>query len=127
MSLDPITAGIDLASGIINRLWPDKSEAERAQLAAAVSIVQGQLDINKEEAKSASIFVAGWRPFIGWVCGFALAYTYIGYPMLIWALSIWKPGIAPPKLVTDNMLYELMFGMLGMAGLRSFDKSKGVA
>lgn len=127
MSLDPITAGIDLASGVINRLWPDKSEAERAQLAAAVSIVQGQLDINKEEAKSASIFVAGWRPFIGWVCGFALAYTYIGYPLLIWALSIWKPGIVPPKLVTDNMLYELMFGMLGMAGLRSFDKSKGVA
>lgn len=126
MSLDPLTAGIDLVTTTINKIWPDKSEQEKAQLAAAIQIVQGQIDVNKEEAKSSSIFVAGWRPFIGWVCGMALAYTYIVYPMMIWGFSMWKPGIVPPKLGNDGMLYELMFGMLGMGGLRTFEKIKGV-
>lgn len=69
MALDPLTAGIDLVNTAINKIWPDKSEQEKQQLAAAVVIVQGQLDINKTEAASSSTFVAGWRPFIGWVCG----------------------------------------------------------
>jgi Holin of 3TMs, for gene-transfer release len=127
MSLDPLTAGIDLAKTAINKIWPDKTEAEKAELAAAVTILQGQMAINTEEAKSQSVFVAGWRPFIGWVCGSALAYTYIGYPFLIWVMSVWHPEIAPPKLMNDGMLYELMFGMLGMGGLRTFEKYKGVA
>lgn len=127
MSLDPLTAGIDLAKTAIDKIWPDKSEAQKAELAAAVTILQGQLSINTEEAKSSSVFVAGWRPFIGWVCGAALAYTYIGYPFLIWLMSVWHPEIVPPKLVNDGMLYELMFGMLGMGGLRTFEKYKGVA
>ena len=127
MSLDPLTAGIDLAKTAIDKIWPDKSEAQKAELAAAVTILQGQMAINTEEAKSASVFVAGWRPFIGWVCGAALAYTYIGYPFLVWILSIWHPEITAPKLGNDAMLYELMFGMLGMGGLRTFEKYKGVA
>jgi hypothetical protein len=117
----------DLAGTVINKIWPDKSEAEKQQLAAAVSLVQGQLDVNKEEAKSTSVFVAGWRPFIGWVCGSALAYTFILYPFLTWGTTIWFPEIVPPKLVTQDMLYELLFGMLGMSGLRTFEKFKGVA
>lgn len=127
MSLDPLTAGLDLARSAIDKIWPDKSEAEKAQLAAAVSIVQGQIDVNKAEASNPSMFVAGWRPFIGWVCGSALAYTYVGYPFLLWILSVWKPGVVPPVLGNDGMLYELMFGMLGMGGLRTFEKVKGVA
>jgi hypothetical protein len=127
MALDPVTAGLDLVNTTINKIWPDKSEQEKQQLAAAVSLVQGQLNVNIEEAKSASIFVSGWRPFIGWVCGSALAYTYLGYPLLIWAASIWKPELTVPKLGNDGMLYELLFGMLGMGGLRTFEKVKGVA
>ena len=127
MALDPLTAVTDLATTAINKIWPDKSEQEKQQLAAAVAIVQGQIDINKNEASNPSVFVSGWRPFIGWVCGIALAYTYIVYPMSLWALSVWHPALIPPKLVNNEMLYELLFGMLGMGGLRTFEKYKGVA
>ena len=117
----------DLAGKAIDKIWPDKSEQERQQLAAAVAIVQGQLDVNKAEATNSSTFVAGWRPFIGWVCGMALAYTYIGYPLLVWAAAVWRPEFKPPVLGLDNMLYELLLGMLGLGGLRTFEKVKGVA
>lgn len=127
MALDPLTAGLDLATSVINKLWPDKSEQERAQLAAAMALVQGQLEINKAEASSPSVFTSGWRPAIGWVCGCALAYTYIGYPFLLWAGALWFPEIKPPVLGNDGMLYELLFGMLGLGGLRTFEKVKGVA
>lgn len=115
----------DLAKTAINKIWPDKTEQEKAQLAAAVQIVQGQIDTNKEEAKSDSIFVAGWRPFIGWICGSALAYTYIGYPLLLWGTALWAPLFKPPVLGNNDMLYELMFGMLGMGALRTWEKVKG--
>ena len=126
MSMDPLTAGIDLATVAINKIWPDKSAAEAAQLAAAVAIVQGQLDTNKAEATSTSPFTSGWRPFIGWVCGAALAFQYIFRPMLAWVGIVtghsWTdlPGI-------DDNLWQLMLGMLGLGGLRSFEKVKGVA
>lgn len=127
MSADPITAVADLAGTVIDKIWPDKTEAERAELAAAVAIVQGQLQVNQAEAASPSVFVAGWRPAIGWVCGGALAYTYLLYPILMWAAAIWWPNLSPPKLGNDGMLYELLLGMLGLGGLRTFEKVKGVA
>lgn len=127
MSADPITAVADLAGTVINKIWPDKTEAERAQLAAAVAIVQGQLAVNQVEAASPSLLVSGWRPAIGWVCGGALAYTYLLYPILMWAAAIWWPNLSPPKLGNDGMLYELLLGMLGLGGLRTFEKVKGVA
>ena len=127
MANDPLTAVSDLANTVINKIWPDKSEAEKQQLAAAVAIVQGQIDTNKEEAKNPNVFVSGWRPFIGWVCGVSLGYTYIGYPLLLWVSAAWFPTLSIPKLVNDGMLYELLFGMLGLGGLRTFEKWKGVA
>ena len=66
MALDPLTAGVDLATTVINKIWPDKSAAEAAQLAAAVALVQGQMDVNKAEAASPNAFTSGWRPAIGW-------------------------------------------------------------
>lgn len=127
MAGDPIAAVADLAGTVINKIWPDKSEAERAQLAAAVAIVQGQLQVNQAEAANPSLLVAGWRPAIGWICGGALAYTYLLYPLLVWAAAIWWPNLTPPKLGNDGMLYELLLGMLGLGGLRTFEKVKGVA
>lgn len=127
MALDPLTAGLDLAKTAINKIWPDKSEQEKAELAGTLALLTAQISTNQEEAKSSSVFVAGWRPFIGWVCGMALAYTYLGYPLLLWILSVWKPELTPPKLGNDGMLYELLFGMLGLGGLRTFEKYKGVA
>ena len=127
MAADPITAVADLAGTVINKIWPDKTEQERAQLAAAVAIVQGQLAVNQAEAANPSLLVAGWRPAIGWICGGALAYTYLLYPLLVWAAAIWWPNLSPPKLGNDGMLYELLLGMLGLGGLRTFEKVKGVA
>jgi len=127
MALDPLTAVSDLATSVINKIWPDKTEAEKQQLSAAVAIVQGQLNINQEEAKNPNVFVSGWRPAIGWICGTALGYTYIGYPVLVWITTIWFPAIHAPALGNDGMLMELLFGMLGMGGLRTFEKLRGVA
>lgn len=126
MALDPISAGLDLANTVVKTIWPDKSEEERAQLAAALALVQGQMDTNKAEAASASMFVAGWRPAIGWCCAAALAAQYIGRPLLQWAGVLtghnWPvlPGI-------DDNLWQLMLGMLGLGGLRTFEKVKGAA
>lgn len=127
MIRDPITAGIDLANSVVNKIWPDKTEQEKAELAASLAVIQGQMQINQAEAASSSVFVAGWRPFIGWVCGAALAYTFLGYPVLVWASTLWFPHVTPPALRMDEMLYQLLFGMLGMGALRTFEKVKGVA
>ena len=66
----------ELINTAINKIWPDKTEAEKQQLAAAVMVVQGQIDTNKVEAANPSIFVSGWRPFVGWVCGAACAWNW---------------------------------------------------
>lgn len=126
MALDPITAGVDLATSVINKIWPDKSAAEAAQLAAAVAIVQGQLDTNKAEAASPSAFTSGWRPGIGWVCAMALFFQYIARPCLMW-FGVVTGHAWPPLPGIDDNLWQLMLGMLGLGGLRSLEKVKGVA
>jgi hypothetical protein len=117
---------------IIDRILPDKDAALKAkaqldmlQQQGELQIILGQLEVNKEEARSDSTFVAGWRPFIGWTCGLALAYEYLIMPLLSWiCLNV---GLeSPPHLVMDGMM-ELVMAMLGMAGLRTFEKTKGVA
>ena len=127
MSMSGLGEVADLANNVINKLFPDKSEQERQQLALTLTVIQGQLDTNKVEAASSSVFIGGWRPFIGWVCGGALAYTYLGYPLLLWLGAAWAPNLHPPALGNDGMLYELLLGMLGLGGLRTFEKVKGVA
>lgn len=128
MSLDVTGVGAvaDLASNVINKIWPDKSEEEKQQLAAAVMVVQGQIDINKEEAKSESVFVAGWRPFIGWVCGSACAWNWIGLPIAKAGLLIAGYGLDIKSADLSEMLPVLM-GMLGLGALRTAEKFKGVA
>lgn len=104
-----------------------KAEAEyqRALLEIAAKAEADQREINKIEAQHTSIFVAGWRPMIGWVCAAALAFQYLVRPFWSWAVSVWWPGSpVPPGL--DEMLWQLMFGMLGMGGLRTVEKFKGV-
>lgn len=126
MALDPVTAGLDLANTVVNKIWPDKSAEERAQLAAAVALVQGQLDINKAEAANPNVFTSGWRPFIGWVCGAALVYQYIIRPLAAWGVAIAGHPLPPMPGLDDN-LWQLLLGMLGLGGLRSFEKIKGVS
>ena len=125
MSLDPVTAGLDLVKVAVNKIWPDKTEQEKAELAAAVTIVQGQLEVNKAEASNPSIFVSGWRPYVGWVCGMGLAYSFLGQPLLEWG-SINFHFIAPPKLDMGDLI-TILLGMLGLGGLRTYEKKVGVA
>jgi hypothetical protein len=109
-----------LANTVIGRVWPDKTEAEKQQLAAAVQLVQGQLEINKVEAASSSVFVSGWRPFIGWVCGAACAWNWIGLPIL----RMYVPDLTPANL-TEMM--PVLMGLLGLGALRTVEKINGVA
>lgn len=115
-----------LVNTAINKIWPDKSEEEKQQLAAAVMVVQGQLDINKVEAANPSVFVSGWRPFIGWVCGTACAWNWIGLPIakVILVTSGHPLDLAPANL-TEMM--PVLLGMLGLGGLRTLEKINGVA
>jgi hypothetical protein len=128
MMADPtgIGAVADLAGTVINKIWPDKTEAEKQQLAAAVMVVQGQLEINKEEAKNPSVFVSGWRPFIGWVCGMACAWNWLGLPIagLILRLNKVEIGLSPANLTE---MLPVLLGMLGLGGLRTLEKFQGVA
>lgn len=126
MSVTGLGEVADLANTVIGRLWPDKTEQERAQMAAALTVVQGQLDINKAEAASSSVFVAGWRPFIGWVCGTACAWNWVGLPVAKFVLAYTGHPLqlAPADLAE---MWPLLMGMLGLGTLRTFEKTKGVA
>lgn len=126
MALDPITAGLDLAKTVVQTIWPDKTESEKAQLAAALQLVQGQLEINKAEAASPSVFTSGWRPFIGWVCGCAFGWNWIGLPVAVFAANYaGHPLQVSPADMSEMM--PVLLGMLGLAGMRSFEKVKGAA
>ena len=88
--------------------------------------VMGQLEINKAEAQHRSIFVAGWRPFIGWTCGIALAWHFVIAPVVIFGAGY--AGVTLPDLPTFDMnsLMTVLLGMLGLGGLRTYEKSKGL-
>jgi hypothetical protein len=116
----------DLASNVINKIWPDKTEEEKQQLAAAMAVVQGQLDANKTEAGSASLFVSGWRPAVGWVCVLAFGWNMIGLSIAKVVLGL----INHPLQISPADLSEMMpilIGMLGLGGLRTVEKINGVA
>ena len=81
-------------------------------------LIELQSEINKVEAQHRTIFVAGWRPFIGWVCGFALAYNCVLRDMLIWYFG--QEGV-PPALQMEHLMTVLV-GMLGLGGMRTFEK-----
>ena len=83
-------------------------------------LIELQSEINKVEAQHRTIFVAGWRPFIGWVCGVALAYNFILRDMLIWLIG---PEQVPPALQMEHLM-TVLIGMLGLGGMRTFEKFK---
>jgi hypothetical protein len=126
MSITGLSEVSDLINTAIKTIWPDKSAQEQQEIAAAVMVVQGQIDTNKEEAKSPSVFVSGWRPFIGWVCGLACAWNWIGLPMAMFGTKIagYSVELAPASL-TEMM--PILIGMLGLGGLRTVERLNGVA
>lgn len=121
-----IGAVADFATTIVNKIWPDKSEQEKQQIAAAVMVVQGQLDINREEAKSPSVFVSGWRPFIGWVCGMACAWNWIGLKIALFIAAYFGHALNMQPADISEMM-PVLLGMLGLGGLRTVEKINNVA
>ena len=103
-----------------------KESLEREVVDAANSVMLAQTEINKAEAAHKSIFVAGWRPFIGWVCGVGIAWSMVVQPVAQWAMIAWGDGTELPPIDTSYLM-ELVTAMLGMSGLRTFEKMKGVA
>jgi hypothetical protein len=102
-----------------------KLEAEATLLNASIEEMKGQVAINVEEAKNPSVFVAGWRPAIGWSCALAFAFLYVIAPVVQWIAQIYGVVILLPKFDADSLM-SLTFGMLGIAGFRTFEKVKGV-
>jgi len=125
---------LPIVSGVIDRLVPDtnaaagaKRELEKALIDAETAGVLGQLEINKIEAAHRSIWTSGWRPFVGWCCGAALCYHFVLQPIIIFGLAL--TATVPPDLPAFDMesLLTILLGMLGLSGMRSFEKFKGVA
>lgn len=103
-----------------------KEEFEKQLMEAVNNAAHDQTEINKIEAASTSIFVAGWRPAVGWVCVLGLGYSYLIYPFLLWYSTAYGQDLHNlPKLETDG-LYQLVLAMLGLGTLRTFEKVKGV-
>ena len=134
MAMDPVTAALDIGGKLIDRLWPDPAQRDAAKLellrlqqSGDLSVITGQMAINQVEAASPSIFVAGWRPAIGWVCGAACGWNWIGLPMLKAALLlVGGPAVALAPADLSEMLPVLM-GMLGLGILRTTEKINRVA
>ncbi len=140
MAFDPLSAAFELGNTVINKIWPDpvkQAEEQRklaelyqkgdlAELDAHVKLMLGQLEINKAEAQHKSIFVAGARPFIIWAGGFSMVWSGIVHPLLTWVWAFAGIDGAPPPLIESATLGTIVTGLLGVGGMRSFDKSKGV-
>lgn len=132
MAFDPVSAALDIGGKLIDRLWPDPTQAAQAKLellklqqSGDLAQITGQLEINKVEAANSSVFVAGWRPAIGWVCALALFYQYLVRPIAQGAFA--AAGHPLPLLVgLDDNLWQLLLGMLGLGGLRTYEKVQGV-
>jgi len=106
-------------SGAGNLAWQIR-EAIKGKELDPTQIIELQTKINEVEAQHRNVFVAGWRPFIGWVCGVALAYNFVIRDLLIWAVDTAE---VPPALQMEHLMTVLL-GMLGLGGLRTFEKVK---
>lgn len=116
-----------LIETVVKRIWPDANEAERLKIEALKTALSSELAvhaINMKEAEHPSIFVAGWRPFIGWTCGAGLAYEAIFRPLFSWLASMVGMPVPPP--VNVEALYPILLGMLGVATQRTVEKMNNV-
>lgn len=128
-----INALIGPVMGLLDKIIPDPTEKARlaheiATLAErqAHEIAKSQIEVNRTEAASSSMFVAGWRPAVGWICAAGLGFNFICVPLGNFALSISGSVIAIPALDVSEMMPVLM-GMLGLGAFRTFEKTRGVS
>ena len=131
--LDLLGKLVDPVSNILDKVIEDKDQ--KAKLAHEIAtmaerhaqeVARGQREINKEEAKSRNIFIAGWRPFVGWTCGLALFWHFLGLPVTLFVTG-WFDLQHPPLPEFDmQSLMTVLLGMFGLGGMRTFEKFKGV-
>lgn len=128
---------------ILGRFFPNADDRQKAMLEiqaeiqksdaaiikAALDANAAQIEVNKVEAASASLFVAGWRPACGWVCVFGMAWQYVIQPMLTWGMAAWAAHggkVLPPLPLLDNsQMFVLLSGMLGLGAARTIEKIRG--
>ena len=134
MSADPITAGIDLVSTFVGKFVKDKDlaakllhEANSQEMASEIQARLGQMEVNKVEAASKSLFVSGWRPAVGWICVLSLGYQFFLSPFIrfIAIVAMDNPPIFP--VLDSSQLTPILIGMLGLGGLRTFEKINKVS
>lgn len=137
LGLDDIIGGV---VQVVNKFIPDpqaqaqmqlelaklKQADDFKQIDAALQMAQQQTDINKAEAKSSNLFVSGWRPATGWICAIAFAYHYVVQPLAAFAFAANGTPVVLPEFDMSTLM-TLLMGMLGLGGMRSFDKLKGTS
>lgn len=132
--MNPLFLGplLDLGKSLLDRWFPDPQKKAEAEMAWMQMVqdqefkkIVAQLEVNAREAASPHMFVAGWRPFVGWCCGVGFLYATIGQPVLVW-LARAKGFEAPPD-VDVNLILTVLGGMLGLGTLRTVEKVKGAA
>lgn len=141
-----IASLIPTLASVIDKVIPNVAEREKAKAELALKLAenetelvklftandQGQIEINKEEAKSNSLFVSGWRPYVGWTCGIGVSWAFVLKPVLDWGVAFasrFYPqlvGFTTPVLNTGELM-SLLLGLLGMGAMRTYEKFKGVA
>jgi len=120
-------------TGLLDKFIPDADE--KAKLAHEIATMaekqaheanMAQLEVNKMEAQHRSVFIAGWRPFLGWGLSFAMIWHFVFVPMITFGFAY--AGVEPPELPAFDMdsLMTVLLGMLGLGGLRTFEKAKGL-
>ena len=128
MALDPVSALLDIGGKVLDRVLPDPAQQAAAKLElmklqqnGELAQITGQMDINKVEAASSSLFVSGWRPGIGWVCGLGFAVQFVIGPLAEWGSALAGHPVKFPQMDTGTMM-PLLLGMLGLGGLRTAEK-----
>jgi hypothetical protein len=128
MALDPVSALLDIGGKVLDRVLPDPAQQAAAKLEllklqqnGELAQITGQMEINKVEAASSSLFVSGWRPSVGWVCSAGFAVQFIVGPLAEWGAALTGHHVKFPQMDTGTMM-PLLLGMLGLGGLRTAEK-----
>lgn len=126
-----VTPVLEIGRTLIDRFFPDKEAARKAEAEFLTMAAEGelkqviaQLEINAREAAHPSVWVAGWRPFFGWAGGASFVYATIGQPLLSWYAA--TKGLPAPPALNLDLMWTVITGMLGIGGLRTFEKHRGV-
>jgi hypothetical protein len=132
--MDPITLLLGVGNKLIDHFFPDANQAAAAKLKLIemqqngdLQVMASQMEINKIEAQNPSLFVSGWRPFIGWGCGFAFLYVSLFEPIIRFIATVGFKYTGAFPTIDATITMQVLLGLLGLAGMRSWEKKEGVS